>query len=133
MKEGRNIPSVKQAYNDYLYHLGREYDKVIKKYKNLKTQADKASKWMDQTDFIIDNEQKFKMLIATYMNLQKAKMMLVSKMKKVSELNLFVDMGGGDYKVTTPEGFVGIVNDKATKLIDRLEFSKLNFLVPKNW
>jgi hypothetical protein len=67
------------------------------------------------------------------MNLQKAKMMLVERMKKVGQLRLFVDMGGGDYKVTDPEGFVAVVNDKATKLIDRMEFSKLNFTVPKVW
>jgi hypothetical protein len=73
------------------------------------------------------------MLIATYMNLQKAKTILVSKMKKVSSLRLFVDMGNGDYQVTTPEGFVAISNDRATKLVDRLEFSKLNFTVPKVW
>ena len=61
-------------------------------------------------------------------------MMLVEKMKKIGQLRLFVDMSGkGDYEPTTPEGFVAIVNDRATKLIDRLEFSKLNFTVPKQW
>ena len=73
------------------------------------------------------------MVIAAYMNLQASKMMLVEKLKKVSSLRLFVDMGGGDYEATTPEGFVAISNDKATKLVDRMEFSKLNFTVPKNW
>jgi hypothetical protein len=54
-------------------------------------------------------------------------------MKKVSKLNLFADMGNGNYKVTTPEGFVGIVNGKAVKLVDRLEFARLNFVIPKAW
>ena len=73
------------------------------------------------------------MLIAAYMNLQYCKNMLVSKLKKVSSLRLFVDKGGGDYEATTPEGFVAITGGKATKLIDRLEFSKLNFTIPKVW
>ena len=67
------------------------------------------------------------------MNLQAAKMTLVAKLKRVSSLKLFVDKGGGDYEATTPEGFVAITNDQATKLIDRLEFSRLNFTVPKVW
>ena len=67
------------------------------------------------------------------MNLQGAKHILVNKLKKVSQLNLFVDKGNGNYETTTPEGFVAIQDGKATKLIDRLEFSKLNFTIPKVW
>jgi len=89
--------------------------------------------WAAQVLFIIKNEAKFKMMIAAYMNLQYCKNLLVSKLKRVSNLRLFVDKGGGDYECTTPEGFVAISNDKATKLVDRLEFSKLNFTIPKNW
>ena len=133
VKLGQAIPSVKKAYVDYMYHLGKEYDKVIKKNKTLKAQADKAGKFIEQIDLIERNKSDFMMLIATYMNLQAAKMMLVDKMKKVSRLRLFVDKGGGNYDVTTPEGFVAIVNDKATKLIDRLEFSRLNFTIEKIW
>lgn len=133
VKQGRSIPSVEKAYTDYMYHLGAEYSKVIKKNKTLKAQADKAGKFMEQIEIIESNKEDFKMLIAAYMNLQAAKMMLVDKMKKVSKLRLFVDRGGGNYDVTTPEGFVAIVNDKATKLIDRLEFSRLNFTIEKIW
>ncbi len=133
VKEGRPIPSVKQAYNDYMHHLGKEYDKVISKNKTLKAQEAKVLKFVQKIDFITSNEREFQMVIATYMNLQKAKMILVEKMKKISSLRLFVDRGGGNYEATTPEGFVAIVNDKATKLIDRLEFSKLNFTIEKIW
>ena len=59
--------------------------------------------------------------------------MLLGKLKRVSSLNLFVDKGGGDYEATTPEGFVAITGDRATKLVDRMEFSRLNFTLPKNW
>ena len=81
----------------------------------------------------MSNEQEVKMAIATYMNLQFCKNILVEKMKKVQKLNLFVDMGSGDYKVTTDEGYVAISGRTAVKLIDRLEFSRLNFTVPKQW
>ena len=132
VKGGKNIPSVDRAYNDFLYHMGKEYDKVITKNKTLKAQADKAGKFIEMLAFVEDNQREMKMLIATYMNIQAAKQMLVDKMKKVSSLRLFVNMGD-HYEATTPEGFVAVVGDQATKLIDRLEFAHLNFTVPKQW
>ena len=133
VKKGRAIPSVKDAYNDYMKHITDEFDKAMKKLKTGAAITAKNKKWASQLFFIVKNEEGFKMVIAAYMNLQAAKQMLVEKMKKVSQLRLFVDKGNGDYECTTPEGFVAISNDKATKLVDRLEFSKLNFQVPKNW
>ena len=81
---------------------------------------------------IDSHEREFKMIIATYMNLQYCKNLLVEKMKKVSALRLFVNMGS-HYEATTPEGFVAISGKTAVKIIDRLEFSRLNFTVPKQW
>ena len=133
VKAGRNVPSVQKAYEDYYKHLYKEYEKVASKYKTSSSVDKKVAEYLKVVTFIEENKEGFKMVIAAYMNLQKAKMMLVERMKKVGQLHLFVDMGGGDYKVTDPEGFVAVVNDKATKLIDRMEFSKLNFTVPKVW
>lgn len=133
VKQGREIPSVQRAYDDYMKHLNDEFNKAYGKVTTQKAINKKTEMWAAQIFFIIKNKDDMKMLIAAYMNLQKAKMMLVEKMKKVSSLRLFVDRGGGDYEATTPEGFVAIVNGKATKLIDRMEFSKLNFTIPKVW
>ena len=87
---------------------------------------------IEAIEFIAKHERQFKMMIALYMNLQFCKNMLVNKMKKVSELRLFVNMGT-HYEATTPEGFVAISGKTAVKIIDRLEFSRLNFTVPKVW
>ena len=110
-----------------------EYDKVISKHSRLETQSKKADLFVKDLNLLVSNKKQFKMLIATYMNIQVAKMMLIKKMNQISRLNMFVDMGNGDYKVTVPEGFVAISGREAVKLVDRLEFSKLNFTVPKNW
>ena len=38
------------------------------------------------------------------------------------------------YRVTDPEGFVAIDSTgRAVKLVDRLEFSRANFTVSKDW
>ena len=132
VKEGQQIPSVKKAYDDFLIHMGKEYNKVVVKHKTLAAQERKVTKFVEMLAFAEEYKNQLKMLIATYMNLQAAKQILVNKMKKVTELKLFVNMGD-HYDATTPEGFVALVDGEATKLIDRLEFSKLNFTVPKKW
>lgn len=132
VKEGKNIPSVERAYLDFFEHLAKEYGKKIKPMKRLATQADKAYAFVEAVELITSNEKEFKMIIASYMNLQYCKNLLVDKMKKVSALRLFVNMGT-HYEATTPEGFVAITGKSAVKIIDRLEFSRLNFTVPKQW
>jgi hypothetical protein len=48
--------------------------------------------------------------------------------------NTFVQTEDG-YKITNPEGFVAVdkLKGNAVKLVDRLEFSHLNFTAQKNW
>lgn len=132
VKAGKDIPSVEKAYSDYLHHLGKEYDKSIKPLKRLESQIKKTEKFVNSVEFITANAHRFKMIIATYMNLEYCTRILVNKMKVVTSLRLFVNMGDR-YETTSPEGFVCISSGGAVKLVDRLEFSRLNFSLPKSW
>ena len=129
---GNAIPSVSAAYNAFVRYLAGKYNTEINKNKTLKTQADKAFKFVDQIDFIQANSRQIQMLIAAYMNIGRAKLIAVNKLNNVASMRTFVETDNG-YKVTAPEGYVAISGGSAVKLIDRLEFSNLNFNVPKNW
>ena len=131
-KGANAVPNVANSYNQFMHYLGSKYSEAIAKNKTLDAQADKAFKFVAQIDFMQQHSRQFQMMIATYLNLTRAKMILVNKMNQVAALNTFVDTGNG-YKVTNQEGFVAIFGDRAVKLIDRLEFSMLNFTVPKTW
>jgi len=49
-------------------------------------------------------------------------------------MGTFLVMPNGDIKVTNPEGYVAFDQDQnGVKFVDRLEFSRANFLLPKNW
>lgn len=133
VKQGMNVPSVEQAYRDFDTHIQGEFKKAIDKLKTDAAREKKEAELLVMLDEYNKYKREFKMLVASYMNLVKAKNILVNKMKKISELNLFVATASGDYEVTTPEGFVAVSGRGAVKLIDRLEFSRLNFTVPKNW
>ena len=133
VREGQAIPSVERAYTDFLKHMALKFGQATEKLVSSPAQSKKVEEFFNMIEFIEKNHAGLKMVIAAYMNIQFCKNILVNKMKKVSKLKLFADMGNGNYKATTPEGFVGIVNGKAVKLVDRLEFARLNFQIPKNW
>lgn len=64
-----------------------------------------------------------------------AKMLLIRKFNQVNDLGTFIHTPDGGYRVTTPEGYVAAwsTGGDAVKLVDRMEFSRTNFLATKNW
>jgi hypothetical protein len=67
------------------------------------------------------------------MSIQKCVLFLLNKIQEVQSLRTYIRTADG-FRVTGDEGFV--VSDKSgtvIKMVDRLEFSKANFTVAKNW
>lgn len=64
-----------------------------------------------------------------------AKLMLIKKFNECNDIGTFLHTPTGGYKVTTPEGYVAAWSSggDAVKLVDRMEFSRANFLAVKNW
>ncbi len=59
--------------------------------------------------------------------------MIIRKLGQASSIGTFVPTASG-FKVTGPEGYVAVAHDgKTVKLVDRLEFSRLNFTALKSW
>ncbi len=85
------------------------------------------------TRYIDRNKNALVMAIASHVTLQNAKNFLINKMSEIQSVGHFLRTSTG-YKVTAPEGYVAV--DKvagAVKLVDRLEFSRANFTMPKGW
>ena len=83
--------------------------------------------------FIDRNKQALYFAIATYMTLQTAKTTILQKLAQIQSVGHFIRTDSG-YRVTAPEGFVA--TDKignVVKLVDRLEFSRANFTIAKDW
>jgi len=70
--------------------------------------------------------------IATYITFQSAKAVLLRRLNTIQSIGSFLRTSNG-YKVTNPEGYVAIKKGGAVKLVDRLEFSKANFNMAKDW
>jgi hypothetical protein len=62
-----------------------------------------------------------------YLKLIEAKVKIIKKLEEIKQIGTFVQTEKG-YEVTAEEGFVAVDRiGNALKLVDRLEFSRLNF------
>jgi len=83
--------------------------------------------------FIDRNKQALYFAIASHISLGNAKNFLIQKLNQVQSIGHFLRTPNG-YKVTAPEGFVAVDRVAgAIKLVDRLEFSRANFTIAKDW
>ena len=83
--------------------------------------------------FIDKNRSALYFAIASHLSLGNAKNFLIQKLSQIQNIGHFIRTSTG-YRVTNPEGFVAV--DKkagAVKLVDRLEFSRANFTIAKDW
>jgi len=102
---------------------GKKQEKTKEKYKEILEAGMKILR---------PNRQGLYFAIATYITLQTAKSLLLSKLNKIQSIGSFMRTSTG-YKATNPEGYVAINKGSAVKLVDRLEFSRANFTMAKDW
>ena len=83
--------------------------------------------------YINQNKSGLYMAIASHVTLGNAKNTLIQKMNQIQQIGHYIKTGTG-YRVTAPEGYVAVDRVAgAVKIVDRLEFSRANFTLPKGW
>ena len=88
---------------------------------------------VDNLKFIERNKQSLYFAIASYVTLQNTKNTVLQKLAQIQSIGHFIRTDTG-YKVTAPEGFVATDRvGNVVKLVDRLEFSRANFTIAKDW
>jgi len=132
IRSGTKIGNAKALTNNFEVYFR---DKIKKEIKDKKT--DKAKQKYEEIleagmKILRPNRQGLYFAIASYITLQTAKSMLLSKLNGIQSIGSFMRTGNG-YKVTSPEGYVAINKGNAVKLVDRLVFSQANFNVAKDW
>jgi len=132
VRERKILVNVKDVANNFAQYYLSLLDKEIESKKNdlVKNKYIKIKK--DGLRFIAANQRAIYMTVASYINLQTAKNMVIRQLEKNKLVGTFLKTDNG-YKVTAPEGFVAIKSNSAVKLVDRFEFSQNNFNSEKNW
>ena len=125
--------STRGYVKEFINHMTSKLEKEVEK---AKSAAGKAKKEKLAKEFMAKIANKQNELTAAFdlqAALSEAKMPLIRKLEQIKTMGTFIKTDTG-YRVTAPEGFVAVDNDgKAVKLVDRLEFSRTNFTVSKNW
>jgi len=87
----------------------------------------------DGLRFINRNKTSLYFAIASHVTLANAKNTLIQKMSQIQSIGHYIRTPNG-YRITSPEGFVAVDRVAgAVKLVDRLEFSRANFTIAKDW
>jgi hypothetical protein len=132
IKSGQGLTNSRDVARNFAGYYIQLLDKEVLTKKTKAAQDKYLQMKREGLAFIKTNENAIYMTVASYMNLQTAKAMIVNQLAKVKTFGTFLQTEDG-YKVTAPEGFVAIRDGSALKLVDRLEFSKANFTIAKNW
>ena len=132
IRQGTPITNTKALANNFEVYFIQKLQKEID---SKKTQAAKQKyeeiKEKGMKILRADREGLY-FAIATYITFQSAKAVLMNKLNSIQSIGSFLRTKNG-YKVTNPEGYVAIKKSGAVKLVDRLEFSRANFNMAKNW
>lgn len=112
-------PSAEGLYD----HIKEQHQKGIDKVKTQKAKDQKTQEMNSSLAHVRANHETINNVFAMHHHLQQAKDTLVNAMSHKQDFEHHI----GDMK-TKPEGFVAVVNNRPTKLVDRAEFSKNNFL-----
>jgi hypothetical protein len=109
-----------QKYIDYM-------TKNIAKYKTPAKQDEQREKMVQGVKFIKEHVPQIVAVYDLYLKIIEAKLKLLKKLGEIRQIPTFVETPNG-YEVTGEEGFVAVDRlGNALKLVDRLEFSRLNF------
>ena len=132
IRQGNKIEGTKRLANNFEVYFR---DRLKKEIDSKKTQATKQ-KYEEILEvgmkILRPNREGLYFAIATYITMQSAKAVLLRKLNTIQSIGSFLRTKNG-YKVTSPEGYVAIKGSGAVKLVDRLEFSRANFNMAKDW
>tara|TARA_Y100000034_G_scaffold128186_1_gene182381 strand:+ start:115 stop:1317 length:1203 start_codon:yes stop_codon:yes gene_type:complete len=110
------------------------FDARIAKVKKDKTKERKEQEKQDVLSAVDDNSSDIESLFDLVDQMRGVKAALLNKMNSINSIRTLLPTNDG-FEVVNPEGYVAIdhTGKNAVKFVDRMEFSKANFTVAKDW
>ena len=109
----------------YQKFLKKKFEGELSKLKSEKAQQKKQEEMETALSHVQSHKEQFDSILKMHNALQKAKDTLTNALARSAESGFKTTIGGEE---TKPEGFVAIRNGRPSKLVDRAEFSRSNFL-----
>lgn len=132
VRKGENVSSgMVRGLFDY---IETKYQKAIDSVKTDKSKEAKKAEMESIKSEIRSIAGTLWFVFLYHQKIQDIKTLIIRKLDSIKTLDTFVLTSDG-YKVTTPEGYVVVdkLTGGAVKLVDRLEFSQMNFNIIKTW
>jgi len=135
VREGQKITNTTTHTRELIKWIEDKLNKDILSAKMEKTKRDKTIIKNDIMRTLRGSANDLTKIFDMQNGMVDAKNMIIKKLQQLRQVtSTFVQTEDG-FKVTNPEGFVAVdrLKGNAVKLVDRLEFSHLNFTAQKNW
>ena len=132
IKKQKTISNPAQALEDLTNFYHSKVKPAADKLKTPAAQVQKKTLIYDSENYLINNSDKFKAMLQLYKDIQELKQFVIDKLDHLETFKTFVRTENG-YKVTGPEGYVLHKDGDMVKLVNRLEFSYINFTLAKQW
>lgn len=104
-------------------HITDKHTKDLAALKTQRAREQRQAQLQSHLDYLDKNRNHVNNLIKVHGHLSRAKNSLLTSLNRGDNTGYKYDVGG---KPTQPEGYVAVLNNRPTKLIDRNEFSRLN-------
>lgn len=132
IRQGRFVDDPDKNFDEFVEWVSKDFDKQIAK---LKTEQGKQKKTENKTKNIeYLNTNKMTLVNIFYVSklIAEIKKIFIQKYNSAIKSKQFLAQPDGTLKVTQPEGYVAVDHEgNMIKFVDRLEFSKANFSIPK--
>ena len=135
VRSGEPIKNTTAHTAELIRYVEDKLNKAIKEVKMAETIKKRITEKNEIMRFYRSNASNLKLIFDLQNLLVEAKNMTIKKLQQMKQVtSTFVQTEDG-FKVTNPEGFVAVdkLKGNAVKLVDRLEFSHLNFTAQKAW
>ena len=132
IRQGRFVNDPDKNFDEFVEWVNKDFDKQIAK---LKTEQGRQKKTDNKTKNIeYLNANKMTLVNIFYISklIAEVKSIFIQKYNSAIRSRQFLAQPDGTLKVTQPEGYVAVDHEgNMIKFVDRLEFSKANFSIPK--
>ncbi len=132
IKAARSINDPKNAMKSLGQFYHEKMNKEVAKIKTPKKVVERRNQLFSGLQYLEDNEQEFHAMFNLYRKIQENKTIVIEALDKLEAFRTFAMTDKG-YKVTAPEGYVLHHNGDMIKLVNRIEFSYINFTLAKQW
>jgi hypothetical protein len=120
-------------YTDFVAMIQERYEEDAAKLKREANQKNKIAQGKQLISTIQRNKKSMDGIFKLHSVLNKATLLLISKLEGIKSYKTFLKRDDG-FEVTGEEGFVASDHlGNVIKLVDRLQFSRANMTIAKNW